>query len=1186
MSTTQNINVLVVDKKLNNLSLFLTGILNINNVIQYDENTTPESVITLIKSISDGNENGIFNINLGFVYHNKGVVQCPFFNSVNSSQITNVNKTDNINTSANNANIKPNIQSKVTGNVGAPAFSQTLMTMLYDIKHMFNNLNATVNLALDLITCDSNLFNYNKISKQLNITIRYDTNPMGDISNWTMNNPTTFSIHDLYFNNNITNWTYTLSVSPNDIRLALVNGTEPNLSKYISFTQSKKISGSGTFKLNKNIFWPYDVNNNDYIINLLNGDIFDGEQHTITFGDGSDSNFGIFGINLDGLLNLQLSLPVIKDLSIKSQIVSPSDSVGGGGFIRNASQDFRAINCHHTGTINCVNGGGICSQPFLNVSDSQLHSIYISSCSQTGNIINGNNGCGGIVGGGFGNNLNNSNTNQLTINLKFNIRKCYSKMTSIGSDNVGGIIGSESVNNLGCIGNGNNYNTTTDSIVNITGKFTQCHFNGNLSGNNCGGICAGGDINNNNIGGGCIGNNNNIGGFNFDNGGNGGNGDGTITLNILFDHCFSKGNLSGNNCGGICAGGDINNNNIGGGCIGNNNNIGGFNFNFNGNGNGGNGGGIITLNILFDHCFSKGNLSGNNCGGICAGGDINNNNIGGGCIGNNNNIGGFNFGNGSGNGGNGDGTITLNILFDRCFSKGNLSGNNCGGICAGGNNNGSIGGGCIGNNNNIGGFNFNGNGNGGNGDGTMTLNVLFDHCFSKGNLSGNNCGGICAGGNNNDFIGGGCIGNNNNIGGFNFGGGNGGNGGGTITFNVSFDHCFSKENLSGNNCAGICAGGDNNIYIGGGCIGNNNNIGGFSFGNNGGNGGGTITLTILFEHCSSKGNLSENNCGGICAGGNNNYIGGGCIGNNNNIGGINVGGDGSGNGINGGTLLIRAKLTKCHVNITSDGNFNSGLCAGFIGCYNSNNSTHNGQNFTIKLDVKNCTCIFVNKTGNGNSGLLGSIGNFNTTTAGSGYDPYILIVNVSKCTVSMDVNNFYSSSVFGSQYLNNNYVSLNNGNTSGITSDNIIIRVYKVKVNGSIDGTMCGGIAPSYIGLINNNMPFSLNIEKCSLKLNKIGIKHQHIQPVSLNSSIETGGCGGILGSFVNGNTTDQLININHCKVKVTDGKVADYCGGFCGNNINNIVLENCSGAGKRTGKSYKYLSDPLNNTIQHVKWN
>ena len=650
------------------------------------------------------------------------------------------------------------------------------------------------NVFIDLLTCceytDSIISNFKTISNDFEVNIRLNNNPIISVDeddiNWCLTSSVTSitsSVKSLYFNDCVDSWnagfinncdlsqhmkySKNMSIFSN----ILLPNIPQEFHKYVKYHEKTK-----TYKVLKNFIWPFNINTDDHYFTMQNGEIFDGCGYTIWFGElGNLPSYGIFTINCD------FETPcLIKNLKIRSTIVNDTNNNGTGGFIRNCQTNFKIFHCHHIGEIIGNHCGGICSQPSTSKSDlSNLNKVKVHffKCSHTGNM---NGICnGGIIGGGMFGNLIGK-----TINVRIN--KCHMKGTSIG-DNCGGICGAK-FNNINGDGDGCFANYLRNSLFGIT--INDCHVKGILTGNNCGGICAGSNNNGSN-GSGCFGNcclNS--------------------TLSVNITNCHVKSILNGNNCGGMCAGGDTNNiSGFGGGCFGNCCQS-------------------STLLVNITNCHAKCILNGNNCGGMCGGG--NNNayyNFGGGCF------------------GNGCLGSTLSVNVTNCHTKGTFNGNNCGGICGGGDNNGendedsSIGSGCFGN------CQVNS---------TLKTNII--KCSMKGNIEGNNCAGICAGGNNYFALyvnsdmrillgGGGCFGNFINY-----------NDTEEHIFSVNIVSCENNAKIKGSNCGGICAG-SNSI----GCFLNNLNSSSNSNSNS--------RINVTFLNCKNSKVIEGYRSGGICSSG-------------------------------------------------------------------------------------------------------------------------------------------------------------------------------------------------------------------------------------------------------------------------------------------------------------------------------
>ena len=1167
--TTENnlIKVLIIDNQLNDLNIFTNAISSDVEVLLYDSNNTKSKDLTdIVINKLNGNNNSVY---LGFVYHNHGYIQVPFFynqeskfnnipNIPNIPNISNDNSNNIPNDISNNSNSVitnyDNLKSKFNINLDSlsnlsklsrtpksftpkksstyPVFSNILSTLISNLK---SNTQIS-SITIDLLTCDGDLGNYTEINNELSIKIRYSSDPLGNVdsggNNWILTNPDVVSIKSFYFVPNLIDlWNHDLT-SGFDLAQAFRSGTPPiELNPYIKYDSYRS-----TFKILCDFIWPYDPNDgsNDNYFTLLDNEIFDGNKYTIYFGEyGNSCNYGIFNIS-----NNNINTPsIIKDLTIKSLILNSFN--GSGGFIRNGNNNFKIINCHHKGDIRGNNSGGICSQPLLILNSNA--NIYINKCSQTGNMNGDNNG--GIIGGGMFNNIIGTPSNIIMCNIT--IKNCEYNGVSIGN-NCGGICGAIY---SGCFNNNNQY-------TNLIATFKNCRNYAILTGNNVGGICGGADNNYNKT-------YNNIIDDTFISGGCFGNGNGNNSyLKTSFINCRNSGILNGNNVGGICGGSNNNvylyfdnitntdtntyNINVGGaGCFGNYSS------------------GNIEANFI--NCRNSGNLGGTNTGGICGGGDnnfnlyynnlsnpisytINNNLGGGGC-----------FGNYS--------SCTLKSNFINCRSSGILSGTNTGGICAGGQNNLNSeydenikfymgGAGCFGNHSN-----------------SNNITTNFINCRNSSVLTGTNVGAICAGGDNNNSYGGGCFGNyildnstliatfqnctnNSNMNGTNTGGicagGNGGcfgNQGFNSNLTAIFKNCINNGNMNGSNTGGICGGGDNiNFRGGGGCFGN------FA--------GTSSNLTSIFQNCINNGNMNGTNVGGICAGGDNNgFGGGGCFGN----AGINI-------------HTLTATFQKCINNGNMNGTNIGGICGGgdnkgYIGggCFgNAGRNTHTltatFQKCNNKGKLTGTNVGGICAGGDNNNGLGGGGGCFGNYINNNQYNDieYNFNVKITSCENYGKIKGTNCGGICAGGYsyndnkLNDNYgcfgnaLYINNTLAKGIF--NIVIE--KCINANKISGPRSGGICASHIAIpyINNQTPstkYSINIiiQSCKNIVSRVG----RYKKLNHNTYIPSSS-GGIIGGYLNGTQPTSgigacaiNINIRNCYVL---GYLANGSGGIVGTSI------------------------------------
>ena len=790
--------LLIIDKNLNDLNIFVNAIADDVLHIIHDQSSNISDLYDIISGIG-------CTLTVGFVYHSHGFANIPFYHDKITDPID-MNEID----------------SGSTAHVSRYVFSQKLIKFIKD----FSCGNTGNSLTIDLITCDAGKIDYSTVAEELQVQIRYSDNLDASKSNWVLNVPYEVSIKNFYFNNTLINlWNHTLLAST-DIGENIRNGTDIYLSHYIKYDKCKK-----TFKVLKDFNWPYVLINSsspDYYIGLNDNEIFDGNNGTITFGNnGTGYNIGIFAsLSTYG----STRLPLIKDLTIKSFINGEIINDYAGGFMRNGQNNFIIKNCHHKGQI--ANGGGITANP-LSLNIQSDYTIKIISCSQKGDMTDPQNigGNGGIISGGFANNLNvNSSINVL-------IKDCTYRGSSIGN-NAGGICGSDIL--YGCFGNNNRNN---QSILNV--EIINCKNYGSFNGNNCAGILAGCDGNFNM--GGCFGNRS------------------RCTFNVSVIKCKNYGSLSGQNCAGILAGGD-NNGTGGGGCFGNSstgifnilfkkcsnhriligNNTAGILAGGNNNNTGGSGcfgnSSLSTFNVTFKKCYNTADIYGANSAGLLAGGDNYSGEGGGGC-----------FGNSSGR--------LFNVLIEKCYNNGSLTGKNSGGLLAGGDNyEDGVGAGCFGNFSN------------------GTFNVTIRTFSNIANINGANSAGLLAGGDNTTGTssGAGCFGNTS-----------------SATFNVLIEKCYNKGTFTYKNSGGLLAGGDNVIEgsQGAGCFNNNSqnscviifkectlksdiigiNNGGLLAGGNLGcfanNNGTNSELNLIIEKCSVEGKIIGNGSGGLCASG-------------------------------------------------------------------------------------------------------------------------------------------------------------------------------------------------------------------------------------------------------------------------------------------------------------------------------
>lgn len=511
---------------------------------------------------------------LAFVWHNPGNSFIPFFSDDSNSPFAEFRRKINDNTQRDDTNKIHNHQYKF--------FHDNLIAL-------FRNLPTTANV--DLISCSLNepnlIESINKIKQDLGINIRYSLDKTGNLlekTNWILESDNV-NIKNLYFTNNINNWTGVLALNktPSQIGSAIAEFTWDPLSKTLSLTA--------------NIDWKFTMINagfdpSSYIV-LSDNQVFDGQEHIINLGNIT---------NWSGLFRSSASssskLSIIKNLGI----INGSVDTNAGYIIGFNQNNFKIDNCYSTGNIN-TDAGGICGEysgkdGYCEIVNSHTNGTLInnnsggicgphagdngycliSNCYSTGNIDGEN--CGGICALYAG--INDGNC---TIN------DCYST-GNLNGENCGGIGGAFSGQEGNCT------ITNCYSIGNIFGDYSggicgsqagkkgnctinKCYTTGVIDGIETGGICG------------------QKPGYD--------NGKCTVT------NCYSLGVISGESAGGICGrycG------NLGGTCS--------INSCFSmGNINGAKSGGICgqsagregTCNV--SECYSLGSIRGHSSGGIC-----------------------------------------------------------------------------------------------------------------------------------------------------------------------------------------------------------------------------------------------------------------------------------------------------------------------------------------------------------------------------------------------------------------------------------------------------------------------------------------------------------------------------------------------------------------------------------------
>lgn len=430
--------LILLESYIKDLDIFKNSIKDIHKQITYYENTL---VSDIIKEVDNS------FTNLAFVYHNPGHCEVPFF-------------------------LEDNLKRKFK------YFSDNLISLFNQIKKI------TGNLTIDLITCNLNREDFKTeiqmIENEFNIKFNYSVDLTGnDHGNWIMEN-TGLDIKDLYFNENIKDWNYTLV---GGVTMATLYTNNPSLFSKVGTT----------YTLLNDMVLPNDgvvglSANTDFII-LGDNDVFDGNSKTITIG--SPATWGINKGLFTSSVTDVTKRPSIKNLSIKSM-----QGIGeGGAFVKNFQQFIEIQNCQSIGNIVKNNAGGFCGR---NISDTSGNSI-LDRCCFIGDVSG--NGAGGICGANAGN----SGILSLT-----NCDCSGSYITQAG----GGILGAYAASGQGMVDLSNCYSISkiggyigfiypisqpndisyaggicgAYAGYNGTLRLTKCYSTGNIVGSYCGGI--------------------------------------------------------------------------------------------------------------------------------------------------------------------------------------------------------------------------------------------------------------------------------------------------------------------------------------------------------------------------------------------------------------------------------------------------------------------------------------------------------------------------------------------------------------------------------------------------------------------------------------------------------------------------------------------------------------------------
>jgi hypothetical protein len=899
--------ILIIDKNINDVDIFINSLSD--DVIYYYSSD--------IHDIIGDINNNIDDIYLGLVYHNTRNCNVVYFDFNNFMPAEfNLKRAERFKSMMNREFDTKSIDIKSTDIKSISNKDTThresygvYKTFSYDFVNFIITLRrrCTRNLYVDFITCniyaDENYqHDVDKLAGDYGIICRYSTNDFGyHTGDYILEKPNIVDISRLYFTDKLSLWHHVLSGVGTEI-------SKDQLYLYGIRYRNKR------YKLTRNITLP-----NNVYIKIYNGETFDGNNKTIT----------ILGISYGFIYvdECSTTYPVIKNINVISTV-----GANGGGILQAFCNNFKVINCKHTGLLSGIHAGGICTQPISNFDPvNGLHwGFKVIKCEHDGDmvsyIVDNIFAMGGIIGGGFGNNISDIN---ICINVY--ISKCVNNGNMLNDrayygTGSAGICGTHWYN--GCFGN-NNY-------CKFKCKISKCINNGIMYGYYNGGIIAGcNGYNSTNVinGSGCFGNNNY----------------GILKCKII--DCINNGDITSTSYhnGGICSGGFIEINGFdnvvinGGGCFGNNN--------------------YGTIKCKIYKCINNGNITGYYNGGlftearhviyvsnnttINGGGCFGNNNYGNfkckihKCVNNGNIVGDHNSGlfsssdnlilytdndiiNGGGCFGNNNYGLFICKMYN-CLNNGNMTGNFNGGICnsyanviKSATNSIINGGGCFGNN----------NANSGN----ITIKIY--NCINYGNIIGNVSGGLFNNSGNINYVtsinninGGGCFGNNNS---------------GIIL--CTLNKCINNGSIIGGLNGGICTGGcnwSNSIMpIGGGCFGNYNKH----------------IMTVKILNCSNNAHIRGNDSCGLFSGiyafywefiGSQQF----CAGN-----------------YNSGILNI--DVYNCNSKVNIIGESNGGIFNNNCGCYNLIQS--NGLPSVLNFNIDSCKIdgFVVNLNSANSSGML------------------------------------------------------------------------------------------------------------------------------------------------------------------------------------------------------------------------
>ena len=263
-------------------------------------------------------------------------------------------------------------------------YSNNFVKYLIDLKEKFTDV------TFDLITCNMNSSLFLKETKEVStvtgVQIEYSLNQTGNgnTSDWVLESNEE-NLKDIYFTDVINSWKYVLdsTILSNNADILNAFNTIWGTTGTLTYNSINK-----TYKLLKDV----EISEGDFTyphIQLNNGEVFDGNNHTITQNYNST---GFFVINSSTLET------TIKHLTIGKG--STTNYINGGGIVRNGQSNFTVYKCTSTGHARNNNFSGMGG-----IVGYECNNFRVIKCVNNGDFSNcytnqgsGSGGCGGIVG--------------------------------------------------------------------------------------------------------------------------------------------------------------------------------------------------------------------------------------------------------------------------------------------------------------------------------------------------------------------------------------------------------------------------------------------------------------------------------------------------------------------------------------------------------------------------------------------------------------------------------------------------------------------------------------------------------------------------------------------------------------------------------------------------------------------